>query len=413
MKEIIEYILAGIIIISFIPLYTIINTSLYNPPPRRIDPNVMVLYSSVIEEVLDELISTNNFTPSLVDIRELVKQRVGPDIYRDYGFHVSIVSWGIINITLYSDRVSVYTRDLGNLTLLVIRNDLSHEVYLLSSPTASFASQGIYKYDFVTDTSSVIIVIAVLETGITRYIDYYIDNSITRIYILNLNGKIYVLNDLSNGRIKTKYYADYLVVDSYLYYYTKLNFSVYRHLYYEHSIDTYIYSMCCCSNSPTPPNPYLVFLEKEIVPMIYTNISYYSIYDGLTNINGKNYEKLYLASFEYERNYTEYWVRRDIYGGGCSCSEACNGLCPYFVRTSQTFKGSKVYMDIVSSPLYNAVLLLLKDLDGQLYVATFYHNEVEFGDAIPRDWQTDILVYIMRIGMVDYEVTLTIWRRSI
>ena len=70
-------------------------------------------------------------------------------------------------------------------------------------------------------------------------------------------------------------------------------------------------------------------------------------------------------------------------------------------------------MDIVSSPLYNAVLLLLKDLDGRLYVATFYHHEVDFGDAIPRDWQTDILVYIMRIGMVDYEVTLTIWRRSI
>ncbi len=413
MKEIIEYILAGIIIISFIPLYTIINTSLYNPPPRRIDPNVMVLYSSVVEDVLKDLISTNNFTPSLIDIRELVKQRVGPDIYKDYGFHVGIVSWGIINITLHSDRVSVYTRDLGNLTLLVIRNNLTHEVYLLSSPTASYTDTGIYRYDLYTDTGTIIIVSAVLETGITRYIDYYMDDNISRIYILNINGKIYVLNDLSNGSMKTKNYAGYDVVDSYLYYYTRLNFSVYRHMYFEHSIDTYIYRMCCCTNSPTPPNPYLVFLEKNITPMIYTDIDYYSIYDDTTNIGGKTYEKLYLASFEYERNYTEYWVRKDIHGDECSCSEACNGLCPIFVRTSQRPIGSRVYMDVVSSPLYNAVLLLLKDLDGRLYVATFYHNEVEFGDAIPRDWQTDSLIYIMRVGMIDYEVTLTIWRRSI
>jgi|GEM_PF-3554085 len=406
MKEIIEYILAGIIIVSFIPLYTVINTSLYNPPPRRIDPNVMVLYSSTIEDVLNKLISTNNFTPALVDIVDLVRQRVGEDVYREYGFHVRIVSWGIVNITLHSDFISVYTRDLGNVTVLIIKNDLTSNTYLITQPTIIYNRQGIYRYDLYISTSDVIIVVAVLETGITRYIDYYIDDDIYKTYILNINGKVYVLNDLSNGAMAKESYGGYQVVDAYLYYYTKLNFSVYRHLHFVHSIDTTIYIYRCSSS-------YCPGFRKNITPVIYTDTDYYIIYDGTVTLNGKTYEKLYLSSLVYEENYTEIWQKKDRYGGWCWYSEVCDYCTEEYYLYDRIFRGDAIRLHEIESPLYNAVLILLKDDAGRLYVATFYHYEVEFGDTVPRDWQTDSLIYIMRIGMVDYEVILTIWRRTV
>ncbi len=412
MKEIIEYVLAGIIIASFIPLYTMINVGLYNPPPRRIDPNVMVLYSNAVEEVLNELITSNNLTPTLVDLRQLLINRVGLDVYRDYGFHVTLYSWGIANITVLSNKVIVYTRDKGNLTLLVVWSDLSSSTYFTDAPSHYYSEEGVYKYELAVPTSNLIVSVAVLETGILRYINYYIDNSLRELYLLNINGRIYVLNDLSQGSLATSNYAGYPVVETYLYYYTRFNFSLYRRLYFVHSIDTWIYDMCCCS-SPTPPTDYLVSLEEKVVPMIYTNVSYYGIYDGTITINGKNYQAFYVSNFKHEENYTEYWERRDIHGGYCSCSEACSSRCPYWVRISQSNPSTYNYLNILASPLYNSVLLLIKDASGRVYYAKFYHYSIDFGDTIPKDWQTDILVYNMRIGMVDYEVTLTIWRRSV
>jgi len=412
LKEVIEYILAGLIIASFIPLYITINVNMYNPPPKRMDPNIMVLYSNVIEEVLNELITSNNFTPEIIDIASIVRERVGSDVYKDYGYHVRIVSWGVVNITLYSDHVSVYTRDLGNLTVLIIRNDLSSESYYLETPSKTYYRNALYRYDIYTDTSTIIAVAAVLETGITKYIGYYIADGIHRIYLLNLGNRLYIVNNIGeNGNIATRYYANHYIVDTYLYYYTRRNMSVYRHLYYVHSIDTWIYDMCCCSSS-NPPNHYLRFLEKEVIPVIYTDIDYYGIYDGTITINGVEYEKFYVAAFGYERNYTEYYERRDLYWGYCSCSEACSDQCPYWVRTDQRFDGDRVFMDELTAPLYNAVLMILRDENGELYAVLFYRHEIEFGDTIPVNWKVETLVYMIRVGMIDYEVTLTIWRRA-
>ncbi len=406
MKEVIEYIIAGLIIVSFLPLYTIINETLYTPPARTVKPVILALYTETINRVILDLAGSSNLTPGIIDIHSLIVDDVGADVYRDYGYYFEMTSWGILNITVNGNQVDVYTCDKGNLSLLIVYSDLSSQVIVLENPSSYDVPKGVYIYSTSLPRSDILVVTSVLETGITKYIDYYLSDTLVPVYIANINGRLYLLNDLDNGGVSTSDYHGYQVVDVYMYYYTHRNYSVYRLLEYNYA--TYAYYVNCGYSWLDDCGSYYRYVERS-----YEEINYYGIYDGVISINGKNYEKLGLSSFEYVARYKEYSRRLNIWGGYCSCSDIYYGRCTdtWYVYSSSFISDSLSKYDI-SAPLYNTVLVLVKDSNNRLYVATNYHHTISVGDIVPSNWPTVTITYIVRVGMIDYQVTLTVWRRS-
>ncbi len=410
MKEIIEYIIAGIILLSIIPMYIGINTILYTPPRERVSPAVLALYTESINNVVYELISSNNLTPAIIDLNKYVIERVGSDVYRDYGYNVEIVSWGIINITVSDNIVRVYTRDKGNLTILVVYSTLVHEYYTLDTPTYSNELKGIYMYETTTTYSSIIAVVAILETGTAKYIDYYIAYSsrVKPLYIMNINGKIYLLNDVSNGNIVPSYYNGYPVVTTYIYYYTPSKMNVYRYLGYSHAIRATYY--VCGYSWLEDCGAYLYTITR-----LYEDINYYSILQsGTITIDDREYQVLQATNFRYEEKHDETWRRLDIWGRYCRCWEFWFGWCTdEWRKVSDTLVETNLYRYDIAAPLYNAVLFVLKDSIGNIYIATPYYHRISFGDTPPSNWPIHTISYILRIGMIDYQVRVSVWRRTI
>ena len=380
MKEIVEYLLATLIIVSFIPVYTTINHMLYTPPSKGISPIILSTYTEVIKDTLFELGKEQVVDPYVIDLGKLIAERV-PDIYSTYGFYVEVSSWLVKNVSVDNNLVTVYVLEPGNLSLLIIYDDLTFDSTKLTSYKSKINS--LYVYQYIASSQNIIAVAAILETGVATCIGYWISSNVYKAYMINSNGTLSLLIPTTEPAPSTIYRGGIgNVVYAHIYYYNYQVYYKYSNLYYTYVRDVYWYT-----------RSYIVLNFNK------SRIIYYGVDQGTETINGKTYYRFDMVNHYYDQLCRKTCTRE--YDNVWSCWGERTLSPAYIVNTKLSF------------PIYNTVFIILKDNNDRLYVAQTYYNSFNFGDSIPENWPTRSISYVVRIGMIDYEIKVTVWRRSI
>lgn len=378
MKELIEYVLAALIIVSFIPIFDVIVTDFSRTNPPIIESSTLVYMSSGIRDVLTNISSQGNFTPQLVDIAEAISSRL--NISRNIGYNVRIVSSGVSKINVQDNNIQVYTTSPGKLYVCIVYNDLSYSNYQLYKPTTTLAN-GTFLYTITPPRTDIIAVSAILETGVARYIGYWISDNIYEAHAYNVNNTVTIA--IPDTVPQPNYYtvSGLEAIDAILIYYTQGHF--------------YNYSIASGS--------FIVNL---------TWIQYYSYYWGTGYY--KQYFSRYIASYYDQttidgityslhklQNYVEkdtHYIRYEYYSGN-------------LIIYSDSIVGTESRFFNIQYPIYNLVFIFLRDADNNIYYTIIYPHELSIGEPIPSNWVTYKTTYTARIGMVNYDIIITVWRR--
>lgn len=378
MKELIEYVLAALIIVSFIPIFDVIVTDFSRTNPPIIESSTLVYMSSGIRDVLTNISSQGNFTPQLVDIAEAISSRL--NISRNIGYNVRIVSSGVSKINVQDNNIQVYTTSPGKLYVCIVYNDLSYSNYQLYKPTTTLAN-ATFLYTITPPRTDIIAVSAILETGVARYIGYWISDNIYEAYAYNVNNTVTIA--IPDTVPQPNYYtvSGLEAIDAILIYYTQGHF--------------YNYSIASGS--------FIVNL---------TWFQYYSYYRGSGYY--KQYFSRYIASYYDQttidgityslhklQNYVEkdtHYIRYEYYSGN-------------LIIYSDSIVGTESRFFNIQYPIYNLVFIFLRDADNNIYYTIIYPHELSIGEPIPSNWVTYKTTITARIGMVNYDIIITVWRR--
>ncbi len=383
-KEIIEYLLAALVIVSVIPIYNVIITRYYAPPPKSIEPLTLYYYVESINNALYTLANQGNLTPEIISFNEVLNQYMG-NLSRDYGYNVEIISDGIVNISLSINSLKIITSDKGNLSILIVYYNLSYETYTLPKPNYTVGHNYVYEITGL-DASDIIAVAALLETGVARYYDDWVSDTIYKAYIININGEVNVLIPTNYPKPTTFDYQGYDVINTSIYYYSQQSYYRYNYLWYRYVKDAYYYVNWWTGE------PY-----RKILYVNESEVNYLAEDIGTISINNNNYYVFKPCVFHWERQYYEDW--RYI-GNVWELYRRRPYLPPYLEIHSLSF------------PIYNSVFIILLDTAGNIYVARPYRHSMFFGEDIPSDWPVITTNYLIRLGMVDYNIKVTVWRRS-
>jgi len=361
--------LATLIILSFIPIYTYITHTLYVQPATEPEPTVLALFAENIKDILEEIGTASNLTSPTLDLNETIRDRLG-SLYQDYGFHIEISSGNIVDLKVSGNIVEVYTLDDGNVSILVIYSNSSWENKSLTTPTNVFQN-GTRLYSFAVSSSDIIFVSAIFDTGTHRFIRYYIENNVRILYPSNYGGNIVLLNNLSQGSIANyRIYNNIYGVNLTLYYYSKNSYGTYNETSFEYGFNIGIYKY-----------------------VNHTDIGYYLIYDKNIQYKGSSYE-VYNVSLAKNSSLLQciYWW----------------GLWKCWPLGQPLFN-----VEEVNSPVYNIIAFHAVDNNGDHYIGVWYPENLSIGDPIPSGWPVRKIMSVQRIGMIDYYVTVYIWRRTI
>ena len=85
---------------------------------------------------------------------------------------------------------------------------------------------------------------------------------------------------------------------------------------------------------------------------------------------------------------------------------------PWIEPPEPNVTSSTIKINELKAPIYNIVLVLLKDANGNLHIAIWYPHSIVIGDKVPEDLPVRRITMLRRLGMIDYYVTIYIWRRS-
>ncbi len=385
MKEIIEYLLAAIIILSFIPIYDIINLTMLSPTAKSsLGPGDILYISNGVLNIISNTYGQGNFTP-IIDFTSLLRSELGPgSLY--YGVHVKIISDGIVNVTYNNGVIDVLTSIKGNLTLLILYGGLTVDTVKLTTYTESYPNGTFLYQTSIPPTYTVLSIVAILENGVARYIAYWLSPIVYRAYILDIGGTVTVAIPQSEPQpltyTITASATTYSVVNTTLIYYTKGK----ANKYFSGSYNYWINLTWWQTGSGYSGSGYRA----------YVNYYYVSRYNGISRIGNSYY---YLLS-------SSRYLTKNIY------DERFRVRFGVLTITSSILSASKQAVDPLSFPIYNLVFLVLQDSNGRIYVAIYYPHAIEFGDSIPENWITKTLTYNIRLGLINYKVYVTLWKKS-
>ncbi len=388
MKEVVEYILAALIVMSVIPIYNYITGSLYSPPELQVEQSVVSAFTDQIVVFLNEAALYGNLSSPIVDLTSLIENRY-PYFTRQYAFRIEMVSNGIINVNVSAGSIKVYTLQKGNLTLLIVHSDYTLINTTLERPINSFPN-GTYLYEYNDERSDIIFVASVLDTGIYRYVDYYESPTLNKVYIGNYYGVFSVITDkdpeyfsLPGGRKGLKLTIVSYSPGSIQFINGSVRFGditgfSFGGIGFSWTYGLYIY--------------YYVEYQDQIM-------TYYSTYTDTSTYNGINYNILsnsLLNMTAYDTfKYTYYlW-----YGE----------LDKELVSEDPI---SPEYVDI-EAPIYNVLLVMLTDRAGNHYLGYWYPHNITIGYTLPKGLPVTSITIVKRLGMVDYTITVYMWRRVI
>ncbi|WP_440059715.1 hypothetical protein ACSU1N_00730 [Thermogladius sp. 4427co] len=374
MKEIVEYIIAFAIIVSIIPFYNMLVYVYYKPTVRQAQASILDVYASAVASVLQSYFDAGNLTPELPEIYNSmlssIASIVGPTIFNTYGFNATIYS-GIVDISVSGSSVSVSTLYNGTLILLPIYQDKTWGVVAKNTPDSYNPPYYIYR---ITLNNPPTAIVAVLESGAARFINYWLQDTYRTGYLISTQGSInIVVNRSVLSSIQPFNHPNFSTVyNTTLFYYAGLSFGNYNSSYYE-------------------PLIWVVFRGYiDTVTINRSSIGYFSAQAGAWN-STYSILRVFLGESHITVNLTCQWT-----GGSYSCGN------PVYVASWATTRS-------ITLPISNLVLVELYDSNSLIPIPV-YRGPLSIGEKPPRTGFYETSFYI-RLGSFDYIVDLKVWQK--
>lgn len=439
MKEIIEYILAALIIVSVIPVITYVESTVYAPRPRNVEPIIQVLFANKVFDTIDQIFRTGNLTLFQPNIfNTIIAQELS--FYSDYGYNITIKPYAIkiddigwtINIT------SIYN---GTISLLVVSTGLA--IRTVNTPRNIILLQNnTYKYVFANPFSPVytMMVIAVLDIGTAKFIDFKIvSDNVNKLSLVNIDGKVYLLAPTTLNTPLTTAPGQAIIcyydpATKNYYYYGNINYDYISGISYYRA-----------------PNYFWGTLYNKTTRYTqYNKIKYDVVYTGTLTLYGSTYDMFGLYSYTNQTTgyfsgqyyftgtvvinsiststttvvntitYSIPFIGKIVYTTALPVEASITVTYPKITSTTLTASSTTSYPTSSATatypiyyPLLNVVAVLVVDSNGNIYVALPYFNYLTAGSAVPTNWPVSREAYWFKVGMFSYYVQITIWRKSI
>ena len=388
MKEIVEYILATLIIASIIPVYDYIMSTMYSPPELRVEETTVYSFADQVIPIIYDASLYGNLSSPLLDLTTLIKNKL-PYIADKYGFHIEMISSGITSIEV-DTSIKVYTIMQGNVTILMIHSNGSAYNITLYTPSIDLGN-GTYVYEYIPpNIDEIVFVSAVLDTGYYRFIDYYYSGA-ERIYVGNYEGSLAIISP--SGSL-----ALYTLPNGY----SGLPITIvsYTGNWFESLKDVVKYGnvigigniLIGWSFFYGPYIQYDVYYDSR-------TIRYYGLYNETITVNGVDYD---VVNVSLVYNYTIDTVRYRYYLFSGTVTSTLVDSVSYYMLTKP-----------INAPIYNLPIIYGRGSNGKIYVGIWYPHRLSFGDTLPTGIPVTKITILRRIGMVDYYITIYMWRRTV
>jgi hypothetical protein len=381
LKEVIEYLLAALIIVSIIPIYDYIASQLYSPPELLVDYSYINLFTTQIIPILQNETIHGNLTSPFFNLKHYLESKIYY-LSSEYLFRIDIVSSGMqsINYDNETGNISIISLSNTNPVLLIIANNNGYpklySVVINTTPTT--LANGTYMYEFNVESigiapQNVIYILCVQDTGLYRYIDSY-----------RVRGKIHVAKITENNGIIGVAVPHTQINDSAMnaivVFYGSKTLYWYNNTIYNSTTKITGNSLIMVEHNIS----YILFLNKTLT---YCNTQY-NIYNLTVNI--------------FERTISYHYKQ----GGGRGRGRKSSG-------NIATEIGNTTIHDYVETPIYNLVLIVFMTRNGDIYIAEWYPHSFSIGNTIPRDIPVRKISLTARLGMFDYTLTVYMWRRTL
>lgn len=379
MKELVEYILATVILASSLVAYNFIMDTMSAPPDVVVDPTLLSLLSTQIKDLLEAPVLHGNSSSPFFSFEKYLNQELGY-ILKDYAYRIEVVSGGITEMTYdnTSKNITIKVVEPGTLNLLLI-NQTPTGFTIVNTTVANYAyANGAYFYTINISSLGVgnlLYAVAVLETPSYRYIDYLPIGNVVEANFTEYNGLVAVAlpsNITTDTSFNTTivYYGNmtYEVVDS-------------RTLI---EIIEIVNETQSQGQGKGQGQGNRVTFSNETISYVLNN----------RDADVNNYRVYELDVVKYTNITTI-----KIEGNSGKYSSNSTTLSPI--------------SDPVESPIYNLLLVVFRDSSGKIYVARWYPYSLTIGSNIPGEFPYSKLSFYARLGYFDYWVTVYLWRVSI
>ncbi len=379
MKEIIEYVLAALIIASFIPIYDTVVNNIFYEHPIAVDQSTIIYISSSVRSMLLNTFSKGNFTIQLANISEIVLDSL--NLSTQYGLGMKIESSGILKVYYNNGKISIYTSSPGILYLCLVYSDLSHDTVVLKTPTDTLLNGTIY-YTYTPSRNDLIFISAIIETGAAKYIGYWVSDAIYESMILNINDNVVLAIPASAPNPDYIYLYNMRILNTTLLYYTSGVYHAYNYSYSKYF--TELKWRETEEGNVIKGYGYCRKIYSNYIGRFYDTVTIYDKTYYLLKLQNLVVKRLYYVRYTFTRHSS--WI-------------------------DETLLDEEISTASISYPLYNLIAVFAKDRDGKVYYALAYPHSLFIGEKPPEKWPVYTYSFDLRIGMINYDVSIYVWRR--
>lgn len=378
MKEIIEYILSAILLVSIIPIYNYVVDNLYSPPMIEVDLNYAYSIAERIASILDRAAQSGNLSSPFFNPLEAVARELG-DLGTRIGLHVELISIGVSDIRLNNNLLEVETRIRGNLSLLLVYRNGNVINLTISEPSGGDGSTYIYRL-YINNPSNLVFVASIIDDGLYRYVNYMVRDESISLKLGSMNNKLYLFSTSNLGQSLPINIVPY-----------NWGFEIFN--------DTVSYRNVTRIEQVNVGRGVPGYIKVWNVYTNLTTMKYLITYDGNVAYGGASY-KAY-----------EVVIGGEVRGEKISYTVDIRGPRPRLINFTIERISETAYLEFkhISTPTYNLPVIVVKGTSS-VWVAYWYPHSYTFGYTTPKDLPVTEVSLIKRIGMVDYVLRLYVWR---
>lgn len=371
MKEIIEYFLAGLIIVMFFPIFNMLVIPYLKLEERTAEQELASLSLREFINVLQDQYSRGNLTYALaggVDLLSELSKRLPMLDTAKYSVMIKVTPMvPVVNVSATGITIGSYIN--GSLTALILYSDGNYKT--ITKPPSTTIQDGLYVYSIQSSeasTTNVRAVVAIVESIAARGAGYWFNGTVDGYPIGVVTGGTKLLRLVMNTELqgqRANITLWYYTTSLYQYSYTKYNF-----------------------------NAWIIFSGSSYTTM---REERHQIYMANTTQGNSSILNVYLNTtfMRFEETY--------------SCSGSNYTRCSL---TSSTPSGSITSIMPIDYGAYNTVLIVVRDGKRVLATPSYPTREVCLGScgANPPVSVSSASGYV-RLGLFDYYVTVRVWRK--